>query len=124
MHDGVWYYGTYCLDELGRTAADGSPLNWDILGPFVGFRISRDGGETWEETPHSPARPLFGESGKNGGKIRIGTPHVVDFGRTCSIRQTGKPILSDMAQTARMPNWPGSVAIKRICAGRSRRLKQ
>jgi hypothetical protein len=81
MHDGVWYYGAYCLDESGRTAADGRPLNWDILGPFVGFRMSRDGGKTWEETPHSPARPLFGESGKNGGKIRIGAPHVVDFGR-------------------------------------------
>ena len=74
MHDGVWYYGTYCLDESGRTAADGRPLNWDILGPFVGFRMSRDGGKTWEETPHTPARPLFGESGKNGGKIRIGDP--------------------------------------------------
>ena len=93
MHDGVWYYGTYCLDKSGRTAADGRPLNWDILGPFVGFRMSRDGGRTWEETPHSPARPLFGESGKNGGKIRMGAPHVVDFGRNMQHSPDGKAYL-------------------------------
>jgi hypothetical protein len=81
MHDGVWYYGTYCLDESGRKSEDGRRLNWDILGPFVGFRISRDLGQTWEETPHTPQNPIFGESGKNGGKIKIGTPHVVDFGK-------------------------------------------
>src|SRR5579859_6592280 len=31
VHNGIWYYGTYCLDETDRG------LNWDILGPFVGF---------------------------------------------------------------------------------------
>jgi len=93
VHDGVWYYGTYCLDESGRAATDGRPLNWDILGPFVGFRTSRDLGKTWEETPHSPARPLFGESGKNGGKIRIGAPHVVDFGRNMQHSPDGKAYL-------------------------------
>lgn len=93
MHDGIWYYGTYCLDESGRTAPDGRPLNWDILGPFVGFRLSRDGGQSWEETPHTPASPLFGESGKNGGKIKIGTPHVIDFGRNMGHSPDGKAYL-------------------------------
>jgi hypothetical protein len=94
MHNGIWYYGTYCLDESGRTAEDGRPLNWDILGPFVGFRISRDLGKTWEETPHTPASPLFGESGKNGGKIKIGTPHVVDFGQNMQHSPDGKAYLA------------------------------
>ena len=93
MHNGVWYYGTYCLDESGRTATDGRPLNWDILGPFVGFRISRDLGKTWQDCPHTPAAPLFGESGKQGGKIRIGTPHFVDLGRNIEHSPDGKAYL-------------------------------
>lgn len=93
VHNGVWYYGTYCLDESGRTAPNGLPLNWDILGPFVGFRISRDFGKSWEECPHTPAAPIFGESGKGGGKIRIGTPHVVDFGRNMEYSPDGKAYL-------------------------------
>jgi hypothetical protein len=75
VKDGIWYYGTYCLDETNRG------LNWDVLGPFVGFRISRDLGLTWEDTPHTPAKPIFGESGKNNSKVKIGAPHFVDFGR-------------------------------------------
>lgn len=93
MHNGVWYYGTYCLDESGRTAEDGRPLNWDILGPFVGFRISKDLGQSWQETPHTPANPLFGESGKNGSKIKMGTPHVVDFGQNMQHSPDGKAYL-------------------------------
>lgn len=75
VHNGVWYYGTYCLDETNRG------LNWDILGPFVGFRVSTDMGRSWEDTPHTPSAPLFGESGKQGSKVRLGAPHFVDFGR-------------------------------------------
>jgi hypothetical protein len=75
VHDGVWYYGTYCLDESGRG------LNWDVLGPFVGFRLSHDFGKTWQETPHTPAQPIFGETGRDGGKVKIGAPHFVDFGK-------------------------------------------
>ena len=76
VHDGVWYYGTYCLDETDRD------LNWDVLGPFMGFRISTDSGKTWTESSHSPADGgIFGESGKDGGKVRIGAPHVVYHGQ-------------------------------------------
>jgi hypothetical protein len=75
FHNDVWYYGTYCLDESERG------LNWDILGPFVGFRVSMDFGKTWTETPHTPRKPIFGETGKEGAKVKIGAPHFVDFGK-------------------------------------------
>lgn len=87
VYDGVWYYGTYCLDETDRG------LNWDVLGPFVGFRISRDFGQTWEDTPHTPANPIFGESGKNGRKVKIGAPHFVDFGKNMEHSPDGKAYL-------------------------------
>ena len=45
VHNGIWYYGTYCLDGYP------SGYNWGTLGPFVGFRISKDYGLTWEDTP-------------------------------------------------------------------------
>jgi len=93
VHNGVWYYGTYCLDESGRVTADGRALNWDILGPFVGFRISHDFGKTWEDCPHTPQKPIFGETGKDGGKVRIGAPHVVDFGRNMEHSPDGKAYL-------------------------------
>jgi hypothetical protein len=80
VHNGTWYYGTYCLDESDRG------LNWDIMGPFIGFRVSFDLGRSWSETPWTPARPIFGESGKDGGKVRLGAPHFVDFG--CNMRES------------------------------------
>lgn len=80
-HQGVWYYGTYCVDESGKTDASGQPYNWDVLGPFVGFRISQDGGRSWSQCPRTPDNPLFGESGKDGRKVRMGVPHMVDFGQ-------------------------------------------
>lgn len=87
VKDGVWYYGTYCLDETGRG------LNWDVLGPFVGFRLSHDLGRTWTDTTHTPAAPIFGESGKANGKVRIGAPHFVDFGQNMQHSPDGKAYL-------------------------------
>ena len=87
VHAGVWYYGTYCLDESNRG------LNWDILGPFVGFRISTDYGKTWVDTPHTPAEPIFGESGKDGRKVKIGAPHFVGFGKELQYSPDGKAYL-------------------------------
>ena len=83
MHDGVWYYGTYCLADRGRG------LNWDRLGPFVGFRVSTDQGATWSETRHTPESNLFGESGFEGDPIRMGAPHFVDFGQNMSFSPDG-----------------------------------
>lgn len=79
FHKGIWYYGTYCLMD-----SDGDPgkgLNWDISGPFVGLRVSRDGGQHWTETPHTPARPIFPEPAKPGAAVRFGAPHFADLGR-------------------------------------------
>jgi hypothetical protein len=85
VYNGIWYYGTYCLDQ--------KQFNWDILGPFVGFRISRDLGETWMDTPCTPANPLFKESGKGGAKVKIGAPHFVDFGKNMEHSPDGKAYL-------------------------------
>jgi hypothetical protein len=87
MHDGIWYYGSYCLDESARG------LNWDILGPFVGFRVSTDRGASWEDPPHTPSAPIFGESGKRNAKVRFGAPHFVDFGRNMEHSPDGKAYL-------------------------------
>jgi hypothetical protein len=71
VHDGVWYYGTYCLMDGGK----------DSLGPFVGFRYSTDFGKTWHDTLHTPLNPLFPEHVRPGEKVRMGAPHFVDFGK-------------------------------------------
>jgi hypothetical protein len=83
--DDVWYYGTYCLDRKKHP--------WDIMGPFVGFRISRDYGKTWTDPPCTPSKPLFGESGKDGAKVKIGAPHFVDFGQNMRYSPDGKAYL-------------------------------
>ena len=91
VHNGVWYYGTYCLMD-----SDGNPgkgLNWDILGPFVGFRWSTDFGATWQDTPHTPSAPLFGEPEDPGKTVRFGAPHFVDFGRNMQHSPDGKAYL-------------------------------
>lgn len=75
MHDGVWYYGTYCVDDSGRG------LNLDTIGPFVGFRTSTDAGATWREGPHTPERTIFGEGADGDTAVRLTSPHFVDFGR-------------------------------------------
>jgi hypothetical protein len=91
VHNGVWYYGTYCLMDT-----DGDPgkgLNWDIQGPCVGFRYSKDFGKTWTDTPCTPARPVFGEPAKPGMKVKFGAPHFVDLGRNMQHSPDGKAYL-------------------------------
>lgn len=76
IHNDIWYYGTYCLlddKSLG--------MNWPILGPFVGFRISYDYGKTWIEEK-DPTNNLFDEHTDLSAKpVKIGAPHFVDFGK-------------------------------------------
>jgi len=91
VHNGVWYYGTYCLDK--------KKYPWDIMGPFVGFRISKDLGKTWTDTPRTPSKPLFGESGKDGAKVKIGSPHFVDFGKNMAHSPDGKAYLTGHGAT-------------------------
>jgi hypothetical protein len=89
VHDGIWYYGTYAIDF----DPDVPEYSWAVLGPVPGFRISRDYGKTWIDSPLSPAHPLFPESGKNGQKVKMGTPHFVDFGRNMEYSPDGKAYL-------------------------------
>jgi hypothetical protein len=91
--DGVWYYGTYCLSPAGRTRYGTVEYNWPWLGPLVGFRVSTDFGRTWKETPHTPEKPLFGESGMWGYPVKLGAPHFVDFGRNMEHSPDGKAYL-------------------------------
>lgn len=102
VHDGVWYYGTYCLSPHGATRFGSQLYNWPWLGPLVGFRVSTDGGETWKETEHTPAKPLFGESGMWGHPVKIGAPHFVDFGKNMEHSPDGKAYL--VAQGAVHPD--------------------
>lgn len=93
VHDGIWYYGTYCLHPGGGIRKDGIIYNWPWLGPFVGFRWSTDLGKTWHETPRTPANPLFGEHALNGEPVKIGAPHFVDFGKAMEHSPDGKAYL-------------------------------
>jgi len=93
VHNGVWYYGTYCLGPKPKVRRDGVEYNWAWLGPFVGFRWSTDFGRTWTDCPHSPAKPIFGEEGLAGEPVKIGSPHFVDFGRNLEHSPDGKAYL-------------------------------
>ena len=64
-----------------------------MLGPFVGFRTSTDYGRTWHDTKHTPAHPLFPEPDHFAGKVKLGLPHFVDFGRDMEHSPDGKAYL-------------------------------
>jgi hypothetical protein len=89
-YNGVWYYGTYCLSPSGWAKYGDVNINWPWMGPFVGFRISKDLGKTWTNCPHTPDKPLFGETGINGYPVKIGSPHFVDFGKNMQYSPDGK----------------------------------
>jgi hypothetical protein len=96
VHDGVWYYGTYCLGPAARVQHDGTDWNWPVLGPFCGFRISKDHGKTWIPSPLSPSRPLFPEPARFLGPVKMGAPHFVDFGKDMEHSPDGKAYLVGM----------------------------
>jgi len=94
IYNGTWYYGTYCLDPAGYTRyGNNDTINWPWMGPFVGFRYSKDYGHTWNECPHTPDKPIFGESGQNAYPVKIGAPHFVDFGKNMEHSPDGKAYL-------------------------------
>lgn len=105
-HNGIWYYGTYCLSPYAETPYGGVLYNWPLLGPLVGFRMSRDNGLTWTDTPHTPSQPLFGEGGLCGYPVKIGAPHFVDFGRNMEHSPDGFAYL--LAQGSDLSLLPGS----------------
>ena len=100
MHNDVWYYGTYGLDQTD--SAIKAKFGWYILGPLVGFSWSTDHGKTWHETSHTTDKPLFAEvsreqldlkEGKAGPFIKMGAPHFVDFGKNMEHSPDGKTYL-------------------------------
>ena len=96
VHDGIWYYGTYCLGPDGSSEHQGFIWNWPNLGPMPGFQISRDLGKTWTDSPHSPEKPLFPEPNKYLGPVKMGAPHFVDFGQNMKHSPDGKAYLIGM----------------------------
>jgi hypothetical protein len=93
VHDGIWYYGTYAVDFDFSKPEYPDLYSWAICGPVPGFRISRDYGKTWTPSSLSPDRPLFPESGKGGQRVKMGTPHFVDFGKNMEHSPDGKAYL-------------------------------
>ena len=93
VHNGIWYYGTYCLGPAGSVEHNGKRWNWPVLGPIPGFRISTDFGKTWTDSPHTPAKPLFPEPAEFMGPVKIGSPKFVDFGKNMQYSPDGKAYL-------------------------------
>jgi hypothetical protein len=96
VHNGVWYYGTYCLGPSGSVKHEGFTYNWPVLGPMPGFRISKDYGKTWTLSPLAPDKPLFPEPKKFMGPVKMGAPHFVDFGKNMEHSPDGKAYLLAM----------------------------
>jgi len=96
VHDGIWYYGTYCLGPGGSYEHNGFNWNWPNLGPMPGFQISRDYGKTWEPSPLTPDKPLFPEPRVFLGPVKMGAPHFVDFGKNIEHSPDGKAYLLGM----------------------------
>jgi len=93
VFNNVWYYGTYCLDPAGGAQYGEKTFNWPWMGAFVGFRYSTDYGRSWKDCPHTPTKPLFGETGINGFPVKIGSPHFIDFGKNMQYSPDGKAYL-------------------------------
>jgi len=122
VHDGIWYYGTYCCDINYRKAGD-VVYNWAWLGPYLGCRCSRDFGKTWVESPCTAWAPLFSQDihgtaeklhalehtkkvfngdapGSDIGSLvpvvglpQLGVMHYVDFGKNMQYSPDGKAYL-------------------------------
>ncbi|MEA2700219.1 MAG: hypothetical protein QOI66_4490 [Myxococcales bacterium] len=97
--NGVWYYGGYNLDQL-----NGPCGLWCVAGPFIGFWTSTDYGGSWTPPPHGWSNSLFGETAKNGAKVKFAAPHAVDFGKDLQNSPDGKAYF--VAHGATDPNAP------------------
>jgi len=96
VHNGIWYYGTYCLGPEGSYQHKGFKWNWPNLGPMPGFQISHDLGKTWIPSPLSPVKPLFPEPKEYLGPVKMGAPHFIDFGKNMKFSPDGKAYLLGM----------------------------
>lgn len=91
-YNGVWYYGSYALDSAPQPNTPNCN-NYCTVGPFIGFDISTDRGQTWTDSGHTPSSPLFGESIANGNRVKLGVLHFVDFGKNMQYSPDGKAYL-------------------------------
>lgn len=96
VHNGIWYYGTYCLGPEPSYGHHGFFWDFPTLGPMPGYHISRDYGKTWEPSPLTPAKPLFPEPRKYLGPVKMGAPHFVDFGKNLGHSPDGKAYVLGM----------------------------
>ncbi len=103
VHDGIWYYGTYCLGPSAKFNVDGFQWNWPNLGPMPGFHISRDLGKTWEAPPGTPLDPLFPEPAEFLGPVKMGAPKFVDYGKNMEHSPDGRAYLLGMGALANDP---------------------
>jgi len=103
VHNGIWYYGTYCLGPTASYKHHGLTWNWPNLGPMPGFHISRDLGKTWEAPGTSVSNPLFPEPAKFLDPVKMGAPHFVDFGRNMEHSPDGKAYVVAMGAEANDP---------------------
>ena len=106
VYNGVWYYGTYALDVPISKEYN---CMWCVVGPFIGFGISRDYGRTWQDTRLAPDKNLFQETAKDGRRVRMGMAHFVDFGKNMEYSPDGYAYL--VADGALTPGTPAAEAL-------------
>ncbi len=106
VYNGIWYYGTYMVQVL-----EDKEYNcwWCVVGPFVGFGVSRDYGRTWEDTKLTPANNLFQETTKNGRRVKMGMTRFVDLGKNMEYSPDGYAYL--VADGALTPGTPAGQAL-------------
>lgn len=98
-YNGTWFYGTYTVMNVNGSLAatvtvGGTNYNWGVVGPFVGFHVSTDGGHTWTPPSQTPSSPLFNDPATFGGTVKFAVPHFVDFGKNMQYSPDGKAYLT------------------------------
>eukprot|EP00039_Didymoeca_costata_P021618 m.344993 g.344993 ORF g.344993 m.344993 type:complete len:521 (+) comp25570_c0_seq1:139-1701(+) len=82
---GVWWVGTYALGDFDLECEyykkQYACLQFCNMGPFIGFRYSTDKGKTWTEPSQNTSNNLFNEPLHPNGVVKMGAPHVVDYGQ-------------------------------------------
>lgn len=96
IYNDVWYYGTYLL-EWDDYSLDIANHDWQVLQPFIGFRVSDDFGNSWYDKTE-PNRPILENAHDkwvndfgvefNPYEVMIGAPHFVDFGENLEYAPT------------------------------------
>ena len=93
VYNNTWFYGTYLINQ---TASNGISCGNECgLGPFVGYRWSKDYGKSWTEPrmyvgDNYGDKTIFKENNNNLQKIKFGEPHVVDFGQELKYSPDGR----------------------------------